>query len=195
VQIPAARLKPFPLDEAEQQYAVRCYRQISQLGYGCYELRVDFCDRWNGGRGRAVSSQTYLPLLREIAARDPRLTRVMVKGKPVAHFEHRKRAAELIASLTKAKATYRGLAGEKLDSRAFPEPYQNQNELLARFALDRAEKIGVLDRPQSDEIRSRAEVWRRLVGGLRNQFGPRVVGAVRREADRRKLDVTNLLPQ
>ena len=142
VRIPQELLSPFAWDAAEQQYAVRCYQLVDALNQqSCIRSDVHFLQsQWIGWRHSNGMDRTHLPLLREVALRDSHLKRLMVKGHAVAHFEYRQLAAKAIAAITKEKATYRGLTGETLDSDAFPEPYKDQDQLLATWFLDRVEK-------------------------------------------------------
>ena len=142
---------------------------------------------------------TQLPLLREIAAHDSRIKRVMVQGQATAHFEYRQMAAKAIATITKEKATYRGLAGETLDSGAFPEPYKNQNQLLAKFIVDRIEKAKLPRKPQTTPEWDQRGLARSMIERLREQFDPppatQLLEAVRDEANQRKIDMDDVLPR
>ena len=99
-----------------------------------------------------------------------------------------------IAAITKEKATYLGLAGETLASAAYPQPYKDQNQLLARYIVDRVEKAKLSDKPQSSDHWERIGAYAAAVSHLKEQFGPEVVEAIREEAGRRSIDVTRILP-
>ncbi len=194
VRIPKPWLVPFPWDDAEQQYAVRSY----QLTEGGSEINqqirsnVDFLRYWPPNS--TTMDQTHLPLLREMAAHDSHIKRVMVQGQPAAHFYIRQIAAQRIAAITKKKATYLGLNGETLDSAEYPQPYKDQNQLLARYIVDRVQKAKLSAKPQSSDQWDRIGAYVALVRHLKEQFGAEVFEAIRREAERRNIDVAKLLP-
>ena len=121
VRIPNDLLQPFTLNKAEQVYAVRCYQLAEVAGYmsGVVQQHVILI----GPRRQTAMDGTYLPLLKEIAAHDSYIERLMVKGQAVAHFKYRQLAAKEIAAITKEKASYIGLRGETLDS-GIPRPLQ-----------------------------------------------------------------------
>lgn len=195
VSIPGDLLKPFAMDNTEQQYAVRCYRRMEVAGEA-YINDVAFlqCGGLADGDSPTSFGQSHLPLLKEIAAHDSHLKRVMVKGQAVAHFEYRQMAAKAIAAITGEKARYVGLAGETLDSDAFPEPYTDQNQLLAKFIVDRVASARLPDKPQSDVEWRSAEFYRIPVLELERQFGAEVLDSIAVEAKRRGVDMTRILP-
>ncbi len=194
VRIPKEWLIPFAWDDTEQQYAVRCYR-YSEVSGTPYCFNVGFLRAsWMGPHSPPPFDQTHLPLLREIAAHDSHIDRVMVQGHAVAHFLHRQMAARAVAAVTKEKAGYIGLAGETLDSAAFPQPYKNQDELLAKFIVDRVEKARLPANPESDRQWSQSERYRIAVSSLKEKLGPQVLDAIRREAERRHVDMNHILP-
>jgi hypothetical protein len=196
VRIPDNLLRPFAWDNAEQQFAVRCYKLTESgentIGYG---LDVHFLSVGSMGiRPMKGLDATQLSLLEEIAANDSHIKRVMIKGQPTAHFDHRQLAAKAIAAITKEEATYRGLAGETLDSEAFPEPYTDQNALLAKFIVDRMEKAELSGKPQTDRHWRQFDFYRSKANSLREAFGPPATEAIRQEAQRRGADMKNILP-
>ncbi|HBO42887.1 MAG TPA: hypothetical protein DD670_02915, partial [Planctomycetaceae bacterium] len=202
VRIPDELLRPFDLDEAEQAYAVRCYQRAE----GVHEIgrfTLHFFERI--GRpgpagyhpeGPTVLNQTYLPLLRAMAAGDPRLERLMVEGRNLAHFKYRQWAAQAIARITQEAASYTGLGGETLDSSVFPKPYADQDRLLARFFVDRLERAQIPDKqPQSDREYRQQDYFYVTANQLCDQFGPGTIDAIRQEAGRRKISVERVLPR
>jgi len=139
--------------------------------------------------------RTHLPLLKEIAAQDSHLKRLMVKGQALVHFQYRQRAAKAIATITGEKAAYRGLSGEKLDSDAFPEPYPDQASLLARFFVDWVQKAQLRGEPQTARQWQQLETYRQAASRLQELFGPQVVDAIRQEAKRRAVGLKHILPE
>ena len=194
MQIPDELLAPFFLDEAEQQCAVRCYQLAKVAGNG-HGLNVHFLgDARHGPRGPTLLNSTYLPLLKEIAAHDSNLQPLLVRGQAVADFAYRRRAAQAAAAITKEEAAYAGLDGEVLDSDAFPEPYKNQDQLLARFVVDSVKKARLPQTPRSDGEWKQVENFRTGLLDLREKFGMQVLEAIRVEAERRQVDMTHVLP-
>ncbi len=187
VRIPNEFLQPFPWNEVEQQYAVRCYR-LAEVAGPLYSQDIDFLRSTAPGMG---IDKTQVPLLTEIAAHDSHVQKLMVQGQEAAHFEYRQLAAQALAAIRKEKASYIGLAGEAIDSAAFPQPYQDQDQLLARFFVDRVRDARLLGRFESDRQWERYHV---MAQGIADIFGPQVTDAIRREADRRQVDMTNILP-
>ncbi len=194
VRIPQPWLVPFPWDDAEQQYAIRSYRLTEGGSEGYQQIRsnVDFLYYWPPNS--TTMDQTHLPLLKEMATHDSHIHRVIVQGQRVAHFYIRQIAAQRIAAITKEKATYLGLNGETLDSAAYPQPYKDQNQLLARYIVDRVQNARLSDKPQSSDQWDRIGAYAALVRHLKEQFGAEVFEAIRREGERRNIDVAKLLP-
>ncbi len=196
VRIPDELLMPFVLNDAEQECAVRCYR-LAEMAGNAQSLDVEFLhDRRVRPQNPADLNQTYLPLLMEIAAHDSHLEKLVVKGQTVAHFEYRQRAAQAAAAITGEKATYLGLAGEMLDSNAFPEPYQNQNQLLSKFVVDRVAEARLPAEPRADREsrRGQYEYYRTGILLIKEKFGAQVLAAIRQEASRRGVNMKNILP-
>ncbi|MGA2064387.1 MAG: M56 family metallopeptidase [Thermoguttaceae bacterium] len=194
VRIPDNLLVPFAWDDREQQYAVRCYQLAETGGDGDgFGLDVDFLAR--GPIKSLGLDRTHLPLLKEIAAQDSHLKRLMVKGQALVHFQYRQRAAKAIATITGEKAAYRGLSGEKLDSDAFPEPYPDQASLLARFFVDWVQKAQLRGEPQTARQWQQLETYRQAASRLQELFGPQVVDAIRQEAKRRAVGLKHILPE
>ncbi len=208
VRIPDELRRRFTLDDAEQKFAVRCHRLVEATGnpdllmITFLDARGPFVDsqpafgatqRMEGPRPSYAMDASYLPLLEEIAARDSRIERLMVQGQAVAHFRLRQTAAQAIAAITGKPATYLGLSGEKLDSQAFPQPYKDQDQLLAEFIVDRIEKAQLPEKPQSGPQWQQVNAYRTSIEGLRERFGPQVVKAVRREAAARNIDMSQIL--
>ena len=145
-------------------------------------------------QGPPVLDKTYLPLLEEIAAYDSHIERLLVQGQAVAHFQYRQAAAQKIAAITAKPATYLGLSGEKLDSQAFPQPYKDQDQLLAKFIVDRIEKADLPEKPQTGEQWQVRNAYSRSILILGERLGPQVVDAIRHEAAQRNVDVKSILP-
>ena len=181
VQIPAELRKRFTLDEAEQAFAIRVYRYVT------WPQPV----RWNTHvmdvLGNRVDA-SYVPLLKVIAAEDPKVGVLHVKDLKVAHFQYRKAAAQAIARVTGEAAAYVGLAGEELDSEQFPaRPYEDQDALVAKFVVRRLEQARLVDDPQSGADGQRVEAYRSMLRELEESFGTELLKAIRAEADRRGL--------
>ncbi len=185
-RIPSRLRLPFTLDQKEQAFSIRAYRHIlSERPSGCFpRLR----SLW---RPSGTWDASHLPLFRVAVREDTRLEVLHVKGKKVAHFPDRKSAAQEIAAITGAKASYIGLAGEAIDSEAAPpSPYPDQNALIARFLLDRLEAAGgLLKRPESGEAWQRHNVFESILNHLmdRERFGEGLRDALVAESRRRKL--------
>ena len=200
VRIPASMLAPFPLNAAEQQYAIRCYRQADAAGspHGTTEHLLA---TWQVGANwpsppqrQAAVHESYLPLLRVIASEDSRVKPLMVKGQVVAHFQYRQLAAKAIVAIAKKRAVYRGLAGETLDSEAFPSPYLNQNQLLAKYFVDRVEKARLPQTPESGPQWEQVNTHQAAAFRLDREFGSKVLDAIRQEAERRGINLAHIFP-
>lgn len=181
-KIPFELLGPLELDGAEQAFSVRAYRHAvavfprRQFGWGIFPARGT---RYNS---------SYVPLLRVIAAEDPWLDGLHVKGKLVAHFPIRKQAAEALALVTGAPAAYHGLEGEIIDSAgAPPEPYRDQDRLIARYAVDFVAAAGLRGVPQSDADWQARGIRDDMLRIWIEEFGQPLAAEIRREADRRGL--------
>jgi hypothetical protein len=195
VWIPPDMLKPFALQDAEQQYAVRCYR-LTQVPVRTYPVGDHFLSPWRmWSKGFLSHDPSYLPLLKTIAMEDLHLKRLMVKGQAVAHFDYRQRAARAIAAITGEKATYAGLGGETLDSQAFPEPYKDQDILLARFVLDRIQKARPPANSEKDQQSGQVEAYHSMVLHIQEQFGAQVLAAIREEAKNRGVEMKRITPE
>lgn len=192
VRIPDKLLELFDWDDAEQQFAIRCY-QLAEIGGSAYDVDVEFLQRVKTS-GAPAFNRTHLPLLKEIAAQDSHVVRLLVRGQAVAHFEYRQLAAQAIAAITEEAAAYVGLAGERLDSKAYPGPYRDQDQLLAKFLVDRIQKCRLPSNPQKDAEWRRIETFKVNALQLKENFGERVLNAVRQEAERRKVGTKNILP-
>ncbi|MFZ5830708.1 MAG: hypothetical protein ACOY3P_11505, partial [Planctomycetota bacterium] len=66
--------------------------------------------------------------------------------------------------------------------------------LLAGFVLDRIAAAPLVQNPQNDREWQQIEAHKFLVRLLQDRFGPQVVNAIRNEAERRKIDVTHIVP-
>jgi HEAT repeat protein len=119
VQIPPDLLVSLSLNDAEQEYAIRCY-QASNGRNSNPPHYIHFLDDWL--IPKPTLDRSYLPLLRKIAAHDSRLEQLKVQGNTVSHYKYRQMAAKKISALTNEKATYIGIKGETLDSEEFPKP-------------------------------------------------------------------------
>jgi|GEM_PF-7015395 len=183
--IPRELLQPFELNEREQEFSIRAYRftrfkNHQQHMYG-FEEYSGWPTPW---------TTSHLPLLRVIAREDPRLTVFHVQGKLVPHFPHRRHATQAIARLTGRKATYFDLSGAQLDSETVPQPYENQNNMIARYILDLIEQANVLGPAESDAEWNRSQAYefqiRQLIGyGDRQAFGNELKQALILESERR----------
>jgi len=150
VVIPNDLLAPFTLNESEQAFSILAYRH-ARLG----SRQVRFPQKHGFGYGwhcqKSGWDASHLPLLKTVAAEDPHLSVLSVKGKEIAHFEYRKNAATIIAAITDKKAAYKGLDGRDIDSENVPQiPYKNQSKLMAVFLLDLFMSSGTTKRPESD---------------------------------------------
>jgi hypothetical protein len=133
-------------------------------------------------------------LFKVMATEDVGVKRLMVAGQAVAYFPYRQRAAQALAAITGRRATYLGLAGEKIDSAAAPRAYQNQDKLLAGFVVDQIVKAAPPDDPQSEAQWQQVSALQSLIPHLRNEFGEQIVPAIRAEAARRKANLAKILP-
>jgi hypothetical protein len=181
-KIPPHLLQPLRLNEDEQAFGVRAYRHAvsinprRQFPWAQYPFGVE------------PLNDSYVPLLRVMAAEDPWLDGLHVKGKLVAHFPIRKQAAQALASVTGGKAAYRGLSGEMIDSASVPpEPYPDQQRLIAGYAVDFVARAPARGAPQSDaewQVRTACDdvlrAWIEI-------FGEDLKNAIRRQADQRGL--------
>jgi hypothetical protein len=113
-----------------------------------------------------------VPLLKEMASHDLHIERLMVQGKPVAHFKNRQRAAKAIAEITQQRAAY-----------------------LATFIVDRIQSFQFGDKPRNDLEWTLFNGFAVMAMHLDEQFGAPVLVAIREEAARRKIDVTQLFPK
>jgi len=204
VRIPENLLQPFTWDDAEQQYALRCYQCAVITGSLDGSVSGIGFQNFLGAEGEIQTglNRTHLPLLREIAAHDPHLDQLMVQGKTVADFKYRRLAAQAIATVTKGNAIYIGLAGEKLTHNAFPQPYPDQDQLLARFIIDHVSKARHVNSFNDDR---RMEYLSRSISEICSLFGEKPPGAdeevgqstfnaVRQEARRQKVNLERILP-
>lgn len=198
VLIPDDLLQPFPWDADEQQYAVRCYRFVeagaNTSGMEAAWLSPVLSDWSTLPKSKLQLDATQLPLLTEIAAHDSHIKRLMVRGLPVPHFEYRQLAAKIAADITKKPATYVGLAGETIDSAAFPEPYKDQDQLVAKFFIEQILKAGVSNKPQDDRDWRLCEFYRTKASRLVHELGPQLLDAIRREAKQQGIDILHILP-
>jgi inhibitor of cysteine peptidase len=199
VRIPEKLLSIFSFDEAEQPFAVRCYRLTESSEYGWFMLQsnVDFlhANWWSGRSSKPDMDKSHLPLLREVAVRDSHIERLMVQGRPVSHFSIRRLAAQAIAAITKEKAAYIGLVGETLDSEAFPKPYPNQEQLLATYFVDRIENARLVPKPQRDADWRRIDFCREPIRRTEERLRCRLGDAIRQEAKRRGVDVSQIVKE
>lgn len=194
VRIPNALQKPFPLDADEQQFAVRSYQVTRRDGLDRM-LQSDILGYPQPGpRRRDAFDATYLPLLREMSTTDTRIRRLLVQGEAVADFPHRRLAAQVQADITSKRATYAGLAGELIDSEAFPRPYPNQDQLLTRFFLDQLKQAQLLTQPNSDRDWRQIDPYRQMTSNFRENFGPQVLDLIRQEAAKENISLKNILP-
>lgn len=181
VVIPSDLMLPRELNTPEQTFSIRAYRISAPTpSFQWYVLKGD----------HGNFDQSYLPLLRVIAVEDPTLEVLHVLDQSIAHFPQRKAAASAIAKLTTQPATYRGLAGEELDSTTVPrQPYQDQSERIAKYALDLISAWHLSGRPQTDaEWQERGRVSQ-MLDHLTDacQFGNSLQQALLDEAKRRGL--------
>lgn len=190
VTIPRELLVPFGLNEREQAFAIRAYR------YSQYKNRHDIFPPFHFQLGRDISwDASHLPLFRVIAYEDPHLSVLFVKGQKVAHFKNRKAAAQIIAGITNEKASYTGLAGEEIDSQDVPpQPYKNQDQLIARFIMDQIESLKIQGRPQTDAEWRDRDIFDSMLRNLTsldsyNSFGVSLKNELIAESRRRNIAV------
>ena len=212
VSIPPALLQPFALDDREQLFAVRSYRlSETEDDHSGLRMPIFYLELLPQQQPKGMDP-SYLPLLKEIAQTDSHVKALLVAGTSVAHFNYRQIAAKKIQATTSAPATYRGLAGEEIDSNSFPKPYPDQDTRLAKNFVDRVEKtlppLLLSKKPvERDEwgnpkVRTdpTGEQWERIgllqrrANRFRDDFGTQVLDAIRAEADRREINVTRILP-
>ncbi len=186
-KIPGELLLPLELSDEEQKFQMRAYRRgIVVRAMPSFSA----LNEWKFFNHRMDAS--YLSLMRFMAANDPTLDGVHVKGQRVAHFTMRKKAAEVVASLTGKPANYVGLTGDIIASDAVPtEPYEGQNKLVARYLLDRIKQAGLVARPQGGREWDRAGEFNRLLTlSVSSRFGPELEHALRAEPRLRQVDVS-----
>lgn len=182
-------LGTFALTPAEQQFAIRAYRHTLEEG-GSDEILPGLIDF----PFHSPMDASYAPLLQVVAAEDPHLKPLYIKGQKVADFPQRRSAAEQLARITKRPASYSGLAGEQIDSAQVPHgPYKEQDVLIARYALDRIIKGLPKLAPRTDaewrQISWRNTYLTRLVE-RDSGFGDELKQAIRAEIDARGLGDT-----
>jgi len=182
VKIPKKFLTPFEFDENEEVFAVRAYR-YSRLNswndmFPPYYLQTNSRGSWD---------VSHLSLFRVIAHEDPHLGILYVKGEKVAHFTNRKTAARIVSGITNAKASYTGLAGEEIDSEHVPpQPYKDQNKLIAQFVLELIQSTGASD--ATGGVRhKRREAIERIIRNLTDRLGEDLKHALHLEAKRRDM--------
>jgi hypothetical protein len=190
VQIPRELMLPTRLDAAEQTFLVRDYRDMlaSRREY----VMGDYFMRFERPYGQPADD-TYIPLFEAAACEDTELQALYVQGHKVAHFRHRQTAAQNLARLTGKPASYLGLTGEALaHDQPPPQPYPDQNLLLARFLLDRIQAANLRERPGSDRDWSRVGYFNDLILRLTEEekFGAELKDALRQEAERRQVSPT-----
>lgn len=180
--LPVEALLPTKLDAAEQQFVIGAYRQAWQTASGGLQFpSEDFL-------AMRQLDASYVALLLVIAAEDPWLDALHVQGNTVAHFIHRQQATQTLARLTGQKATYRGLAGEPLDSTETPPtPYTNQNIRIAHYLLDLIQQAKLTPKPQNDAEWNRVNFFNTWLGRLRDAFGDELKDAIKTEAAHRTL--------
>jgi hypothetical protein len=190
VQIPSNLMLPAGLDAAEQVFLVRDYRELltSRREYvmGSYFML------FQRPFGQPTDA-TYIPLFEAAAREDPELKALYVQGRKVAHCPHRQAAAQNLARLTGKPASYLGLARESLaHDQCPPQPYPDQNLLVARFLLDRVQAANLKARPGSDRDWSRVGYFNDLILRLTDeqQFGAGLRDALLEEAQHRQLGQT-----
>ena len=169
VHIPDDLLVPFAFDEQEQAFAIRAYRYWR---YGTQYLLGGWPSYYRPDKRVLSGADSHLPLLQMIADEDPYLRVLHVKGKKVGHFANRRSAAATIANITNAGASYVGLAGEEIDSECTPlQPYQDQNDLVARYVLDQITTVGISKQFQENMQGRRSEALRGMIRNLTEQLG------------------------
>lgn len=184
--IPPTLLEAFDLDKEEQSFSIRAYR-ASALDPPDFRRAITLGDSFRPGEWKA----SHLPLLETVAREDPDLRVLHVRGEKVADFPNRRAAAQAIAKVTGKPAFYQGLTGERIDSAAFPpKPYQDQDALVARYLLDRIEKMGVPNvRPTTDAAYRKWDSMSTQVSSLTSTessaFGKDLRTALRAEAEKR----------
>ena len=166
VRIPDDLLLPFEFNQSEQDFAIRAYRYTR---FGKTRHDGDFPIRSTRHRRDISWDASHLGLFEVIATEDPELGILHVKGEKVAHFKNRKAAAEIIANITQAASSYVGLDGETIDSQQTPTgPYENQNQLVASYLLDLAQKTRTESSGPSPYNNQRLE---RMIRNLVNELG------------------------
>jgi len=183
--IPPALLDTFDLDKEEQSFSIRAYRTLA-LDFPDFRREIILGHPF---RPRGWKS-SHLPLLETVSREDPDLRVLYVRGEKVADFPNRRATAQVIAKVTGKPAVYHGLAGERIDSAAFPpKPYQEQDVLVARYLLDRIEKMGVPNAPLSDAAHRKRDSMSRQLSVLTSTessgFGKDLRMALRAEAEKR----------
>ena len=141
--------------------------------------------------GRAGDS-TYVPFFTSAASTDPEVRARYVQGRKVACFPNRQAAAQNLARLTGKPATYLGLKGETLGhDQSPPQPYPDQDQLVARHVLDRIQAAHLKQPPVSDSDWARVGYFNSLIARLTSeeQFGSDLKAALLQEAQRRQLEL------
>lgn len=127
----------------------------------------------------------------DFAAReDPALQGLHVQGRKVVHFLYRQAAAKNRVRLTGKPKTYLGLTGETLAAdQVPPQPYPDQDRLIARFLLGRIKAANLIERPATDRDWSRIGYFNDLIQDLTDEqkFGVSLKDAILREAERREM--------
>jgi hypothetical protein len=189
LQIPADLMMPTHLDSAEQTFLLRDYRDVStttqQYMLGDYFMM--FARPHPHGR---LADATYLPMFEVAAREDPTLECLHVQGRKVAHFPYRQAAAKNRVCLTGKPATYLGLTRETLAAEQVPSlPYPDQDELIARFLLDRIQAANLIERPSTDRGWSRIGYFDDVIQHLTDEqkFGVSLKDAILQEAGRREI--------
>lgn len=187
LHIPEDLMLPTRLDSDEQTYLVRDYRDVSTSTR--QHLLGDYFMMFATPHGQ-LADATYLPMFEVAAREDPALQCLHVQGRKVLHFLYRQAAAKNRIRLTGKPATYLGLTGETLAAdQVPPQPYPDQDRLIARFLLDRIKAANLIERPATDRDWSRIGYFNDLIQALTDEqkFGVALKDAILREAERREM--------
>ena len=186
VQIPGNLLTSLVMDTKEKAFSIRAYRHIAR-GYGGHRtIASTFLFHPHG-----PWNMSHVPLLRVVAVEDPYIEAVHIKGKKVAHFRKRRCAAQALSKLLNGPMKYLALDGARIVSDELPSaPYDNQDLLLARHALDMVQASGITRRPENQDEWTRHNRLESAMRHLVEQFGLGVERELLAEAKRRKLTDT-----
>ncbi len=206
-QIPEHLLRAFAFTPAEEEFALRVYLSSFVKEFAMRTYQSDFehefanclihpldINKWWDVKTHGINSSN-VSLLRAIAKEDENLTAVKVDGKKIVHFPYRQKASALLAMITDSNTGYTGLLGETIPSTYLPpQPYANQNHILAEWLLGRLQSLLEKKDPpanerQKDLLYAQAfysnEVLIEMCG--ESQFGPALAEALKAYAVEKNL--------